>query len=123
MKLSLDKPDFACPIRAYAPGRVTVGEEVLTRSAVVLPERILRDWPPRSFEELEADHLLGLSGLGVEVLLLGTGERLRFPDHRTVAALTARGIGVEVMDTAAACRTFNILAGEGRRVAAALIIG
>lgn len=122
MKFSLDIPDFACPIRAYAPGRVTIGEETVTRSVVVLPDRLLPDWPPRRPEELTRERLLALAELEVEVLLIGTGERLRFPDPRALAELTARGVGVEVMDTPAACRTFNILATEGRRVAAALII-
>ncbi len=109
-------------IRAYAPGRVVVDDQVLERSLVVTAERLVSDWPPRSLEALEPDHLELLLELTPEVVLLGTGAAQRFPHPQLLAPLTAAGIGVEVMSTPAACRTYNILASDGRRVVAALIV-
>jgi len=101
---------------------VVIGESVYTRSLVVLADRVLDDWPPDRFERLAESHFAILAGLGVDTILLGTGLRLRFPDPALTAPLVACGIGLEVMDTAAACRTFNILSGDGRPVAAALVL-
>lgn len=123
MRFSMDVPDFACFVRGYAAGEVRLAGETLRRSAVLLPDRVaVRDWPPRRGEEITGEHLLALAGLDVEVLVVGTGERLRFPPREALAALAARGVGVEVMDTPAACRTFNILAAEDRLVVAALLL-
>jgi uncharacterized protein len=109
-------------IRSYAPGLVLVNDTRYLASLVVLPERILPDWPPQAFEALAVEHFDLLAGLELEVLLLGTGRRLRFPPPELLAPLTRAGIGCEVMDTGAACRTYNILMSEGRRVAAALLM-
>jgi uncharacterized protein len=87
---------------------------------VVTPERILRDWRPRSVEELEARDLEALVALGAEIVLIGTGAVQRFPAPEVLAPLRGRRIGVEVMDTAAACRTYNILVAEGRSAAAVI---
>lgn len=91
-------------------------------SLVVMPDRIADDWKVRNFESLARDNIEALAALNPELVLLGTGDVLRFPDPRLLANLTRAGIGAEVMDTRAACRTYNILAEEGRNVAAALII-
>jgi len=89
---------------------------------VVTGERLLRDWGPQRFEDLGQEHMAELMALEPEIILLGTGERARFPHARLLAMAAERRIGVEVMDIAAACRTFNILSAEGRKVAAALLM-
>jgi len=89
-------------------------------SLIVTPERLL-PWQPDSFDALAEAHFSPFLELGLEVLLLGTGPRQRFPHPRLLRALTERRLGVEVMDLQAACRTYNILMGEERRVAAALL--
>lgn len=122
MKLSLDDNSARYTIRAYGPGHVVINEETIRASVVVLPERLLRDWPPATFEELTAEHIERLLALEPEIILLGTGGRMHFPHPRTLAAAAAQGVGLEVMDTAAACRTYNILAAESRNVAAALLM-
>jgi uncharacterized protein len=122
MRLSPETSTAGPVIRAYAPGRITVNEEVVTTSVVLTRERILHDWPPAGFEDLSAPLIDALADLEPEVVLLGTGATLRFPDARVLAGLYHRGIGFEVMGTAAACRTFNLLSGEGRRVVAALLM-
>lgn len=91
---------------------------------IVLPERVIEDWTRSNAATLGEAEIAALRGLGVTIVLLGTGRRQIFPpteQRRALAALTAEGIGVEIMDTAAACRTYNILVGEGRTVAAALL--
>jgi uncharacterized protein len=86
----------------------------------VLPDRIL-DWSVESFDKLRAEDFALFESLGVDIVLLGTGRRQRFPHPRLTAALAKGGIGVEVMDLQAACRTYNILVAEERKVAAALL--
>src|SRR4051812_29052806 len=89
-------------------------------SVVVLPEKIL-PWPAETFDTLSAENFEFLKNLGADIVLLGTGARQRFPHPRLTATLTSAGIGVEVMDLKAACRTYNILVAEERKVAAALM--
>lgn len=109
-------------IQAYASGQVTVNHETLRHSLIVSPDRLIRDWPPQAFEDLSAAHLALALALEPEILILGTGAQLHFPHPRLTGEIQRRGIGVEVMDTPAACRTYNILLGEQRRVAAALLM-
>ena len=110
-------------ITAFARGQVTVNGEAITSSVVITPQHILHDWLPASFEDMEAAHLARFAQLDPEIILLGTGDTLRFPPAAWTAGYLAEGIGVEIMDTAAACRTYNVLLSEERRVVAGLLIG
>src|SRR5258708_4871385 len=92
------------------------------RSLVVLPGQLIENWGVADVDALAGDHISFLAGLNLEILLLGTGGELRFPSPRLLQPLALAGIGVEVMDTRAACRTYNVLLAEGRNVAAALIL-
>jgi uncharacterized protein len=123
LKLHLDPATAKNSITGYGEGYVMVNRRRFERSLVVLPERIIPDWPATSFEALAPEHLAALAGLDREIILLGTGARLRFPRPEIMQALIQSGVGVEVMDVQAACRTYNILLAEERRVAAALLIG
>jgi uncharacterized protein len=107
----------------YGEAYVKVNDARFEKSLVVLPERIIPDWPPASFDALTADHLALLVGLEREIILLGTGAQLRFPRPEVLRPLIQAGIGVEVMDVQAACRTYNILMAEERKIAAALLLG
>jgi uncharacterized protein len=109
-------------IRGYAPGQVTINDEVMVTSVIVTPDRIICDWLPHAYRDLEPRHLARLEELQPEIIVLGTGLRLRFPDAAFTAGFLSQGIGVEIMDTTAACRTYNILLSEGRRVVAALLM-
>jgi uncharacterized protein len=122
MQIQLETGDNLNLIRAHAPGQVTVNETVYRASVIVLPNRVIADWPPQQFADLAAPHLQVLGELESEVVLIGTGRRLQFPRAELLAPLIATGTGFEIMDTAAACRTYNILMGEGRKVAAALMM-
>ena len=123
MKLHLDPATAKNAITGYGEGYVIVNRQRFERSLVVLPERILLDWPPNRFDDLAPEHLAALAGLDREIILLGTGAQLRFPRPEIIQPLMRSGVGVEVMDVHAACRTYNILLAEDRRVAAALLIG
>jgi uncharacterized protein len=109
-------------VRSYSDGQVRIGERVLSASCLFNAHELIADWAPRNIEELTADHFVSAFAWQPEIILLGTGARQVFPARAIYAALLSRGIGFEVMDTGAACRTFNVLAGENRRVTAGLII-
>ena len=109
-------------VSAYAAGCVTVGAVVYAHSVVLAPGHDAKPWPPQRFSDLAAEHFEMLAALGPEIVLVGTGRRLLFPAAETLAPLTARRIGIEIMDTGAACRAYNFLLGEGRQVAAALLM-
>ncbi|NOZ10631.1 MAG: Xcc1710-like domain-containing protein [Gammaproteobacteria bacterium] len=121
MKINLDK-GHGNRIRHYAPGQITINDQVVTTSTVVLADRTYTDWAPASMADLKAAHLATIADMGPEILLLGTGASLCFPQPALMAVLMERGIGLEVMDTPAACRTFNILMEDRRNVAAALFM-
>jgi uncharacterized protein len=107
-------------VTGYGEGYVLINGERHSRSLIVVPERVIA-WEAASFEALVEAHFAGLAALEPEIVLLGTGPRLRFPHPRLTQPLTGARIGLEVMDVNAACRTYNILVSEDRRVAAALL--
>ena len=122
MRIQLETGGQANLIRNYEVGRIIVNQDSYTRSLVVLPGQLVADWPPQAFEELALAHLAALVTLRPELVILGTGRRQRFPRTELLAPLVEAGLGWEVMDTGAACRTYNILMGEGRKVLAALLL-
>ncbi len=107
----------------YGPGFVTVNGTRFATSVVVLPQRIVTDWAATTFEALEAAHFAALAMLDADIVLLGTGASIRFPRPEIARPLVEAQIGLEVMDVQAACRTYNILVAEERKVAAALLLG
>jgi uncharacterized protein len=124
MKLHADKPDVQT-ITAYGEGWIAVDGKRHQTSLMLSASGRLAPWDCSRFESLDATHfenLLALSPEPPELLVFGSGARLRFPNPALIACLIERRIGIETMDTAAACRTYNILAGEGRRVVAALLL-
>ncbi len=122
MKIAQDPAEGRNTFSGYGEGYVEVNRTRHLASLVVSAERIVTDWPAASIEALSADHLAAIIELKPEVVLLGTGADFRLPEPALLAPLYRAGIGVEVMDTPAACRTYNILQGEGRNVVAALIV-
>ncbi|HKU72092.1 MAG TPA: Mth938-like domain-containing protein [Burkholderiales bacterium] len=106
----------------YGTGYVSVNSVRHERSVVVTPQAVV-EWPVAGFEALTAADFSFIGELKPEVVVLGTGLAQRFPAKELARALAATGVGVEVMDTRAACRTYNILASEGRKVAAAVLVG
>ena len=122
MKFAQDDSPAGPIIHAYEPGRIQVGETSYRHSLIVSPERVLEDWRPQAPDQLGAEDFEPVLALNPEIIVLGTGASQRFPDPTTYAAIMNRGVGLEIMDTGAACRTYNILMSESRRVVAALIM-
>lgn len=122
MRFSLDLDANKYFIKAYGPGWINVNEREIHQSVIVTPECLVTDWPPQAFADLDESHFDWIAQMEPEIVLLGTGSRQQFPPSRLLRTLVARGIGVEVMDTTAACRTYNVVMLEGRRVAAALLM-
>jgi len=122
MHLTLERPEHINLIRGYSDSTVTVNEHQYQEGLVIMPQHLLHPWGPQVIHDLESYHLDQLLELGPEMILLGTGPKQQFPDPRLTYPLMAQGIGVEVMDTQAACRTYNIVVAEGRNVAAALLL-
>ena len=122
MKLLASAPSRRNAFTGYGEGFVQVNGQRRESSVLVTPDALL-DWAPASFAELAEAHFARIVELRPEVVLLGTGARLRFPPAALTAPLARAGIGLEVMDVQAACRTYNILAAEDRHVAAALLFG
>lgn len=106
---------------AYGDGYVAVNHEKHEQNLILLPESIIPAWSTASLATLSDADMQKLLDLGVEIVLLGTGKRLRFPPSALLRPFAPAGIGIEIMDLQAACRTYNILAAEGRKVAAALL--
>lgn len=121
MKLHLSRSQDTYQITGHGPGHLLVGGVRHETSLIVLPDEVVTGWAA-SFAALCLQDFDALLIRAPEIVLLGTGERLRFPPPALYSGLIKARIGVEVMDTPAACRTYNILAAEGRRVAAALIL-
>ena len=121
MKLHSDTRSGLNFITACDGSYVQVNETRHAAPLIVLPQQVLDTWQPASFDALTAEHFSALAELGVEIILFGTGATQRFPHPRLTRALMEKRIGLEVMDTGAACRTYNILVSEGRSVAAALL--
>jgi uncharacterized protein len=120
LKLQPDQSDVQT-ISGYGPGWVGVGAEKITHSVVIASGGQRLPWAAR-FEDLGPADFEALAQLRVEVVIFGSGARIRFPRPAWIVPLAQRRIGIETMDTAAACRTYNILAQEGRDVAVALLL-
>lgn len=147
MQINLDYNTEAYTIRSYTPTQIVVSipgrmvnmDEnneryqdlfaerkiptiVCTTSVIITPDTLIENWAPTSVADLSAEHFATLADFQPEVILLGTGNRIQFPSPAITLPLLKQRIGVEVMDTAAACRTYNFLTADGRRVVAALMI-
>ena len=122
MKLHSSNTQQYQTVTGYFPGGVEINAQPFDYSLLVLPEKAPQPWPVARFTDLNAEHFEQLLAEAPDVVILGTGERQRFVHPRLSAPLTSKQIGVECMDTNAACRTYNILMGEGRKALLALII-
>ncbi|MFV8833751.1 Mth938-like domain-containing protein [Aquisalimonas sp.] len=122
MKLTLENTGEANRIRSYDVGTITVNETEVTSTLLLTPEQLHDGWGPADVGELGNDHMDAITAMAPELLLIGTGRRQQFPDRRLMARTIQAGLGIEVMTTEAACRTYNVLAAEGRQVAAVLFM-
>jgi uncharacterized protein len=109
-------------IRRYGADFITIGEEDIRASCLVTAATLSRDWAPRTVEELRVEHLSPLFDLEPQIVVLATGAQQKFPRAALRAEFAMRKIGLEVMEIGAACRTYNVLVGEERRVLAAILL-
>jgi uncharacterized protein len=122
MKFTLEGNSNINVIRSYSADEIRIGEHSIRSSCVVTADKLLASWPVATIEELQIGHLEPIFELRPELVLFGTGPRQRFVPAPLRGAFAAKGIGTESMDLGAACRTFNILVNEERRVAAVLFL-
>jgi len=122
MGLELDENPAMYQIRAYRPGSIQVNETIYSHSIIVSPQKIIENWRPQHISTLTRADFDIISEFSPAILLVGTGSKLEFPALEVYGDLINEGIGIEVMDTSAACRTYNALTAENRNVVAALII-
>ena len=122
MKIEREQAEGRNMFTGYGEGYVEVNRTRYSSSLVVGAGNLVADWPLESINALAADHLAAILEMKPEIVLLGTGAAFSFPDPAKLAPLRNAGVGVEVMDTNAACRTYNILLAEGRNVVADLVI-
>ncbi len=122
MKFHLARAEGRNAFTGYGDDYVEISGARFAQSVIVLADRII-DWPIARFEDLTETQFAEMAKLEVDVIVLGTGSRLCFPHPSKTAPLSRAGIGLEVMDTRAACRTYNVLLAEDRRVGAALLMG
>ncbi|UCB55516.1 MAG: Mth938-like domain-containing protein [Thiotrichales bacterium] len=122
MKFSEEKIDEGYHVTGYEQGVIIVNGVPKTSSVIISFERLIEDWAPAHIDQLCAQHMNPLLELQPELVLIGTGDTLKFPAIEHYACLIQQNVGVEIMDSAAACRTYNILLNEGRKVAAGIIL-
>jgi len=122
MYLSRELPDYTYALRSADGRQARVNDRTLTRSFILSPDQLVEDWAVTGIGQLGVDDLAPALEQNPAVFILGTGERQVFPPAAVMAACLTRGIGIEVMNNASAARTFNVLAGENRRVVAAFIL-
>ena len=123
LKFHLTQPEGLNLFTGYGDDYVVINGERYTQSSLLItPDAILTDWQVADFHTLTAEHFATIAALRPEIALLGTGAHLQFPHPRLSIALSQVGIGLEVMDTKAACRTYNILVAEGRRVIVGILL-
>lgn len=122
MDLSLERAEGYLFVRRVGERSITVVDRDISGSFLLAPDRVVEDWPVADVAALDEDAVEAIDALEPEVVLLGTGARQRFPAASFLAGFLRKGIGIEVMDNAAAARTYGLLASEGRRVVAAFIL-
>jgi len=122
MQLMLDSAPAGNLIRGYSAAEIRIGEQSVRRSCIVCLRQLILDWEPLEFAQLRAEHLSALLALEPELVVLGSGMVQRFAPPEVPALLARHGVGLETMQLGAACRTYNVLVQEGRRVAAGLFL-
>ena len=122
MKFTQHTPGGLNLIRRYGDDFIAIGDEELCASCIVGANTLIRDWPPRDVATLALEHLAPLFEFKPEVVVLSTGPRQRFPSAALRAEFSSRKIGIEVMEIGAACRTYNVLVSEERKVLAAILL-
>lgn len=122
MKLTDHKVAGAHLVHSYAPGELRIGASVLRRSCILSAARLVSEWRPQTLAQVTLADLDPVFELKPQIVVIGSGPRQRFAQPALLGAILSRGIGCEVMETGAACRTYNVLVSEDRAVVAALLL-
>ena len=122
MKFAESDPNEGYFVTLYNEDTIQVNGKDFNHSLIISSQQLKSDWAPRSIEDLSTEHFSNIIEMDPELVIIGTGNTLVFPPIETYAELIRLGVGVEIMDTGAACRTYNILSGEGRHVVCGLIL-
>jgi uncharacterized protein len=122
MKFTLEPAGQTYLVRSYSAHELHIGAERVSQACIVTPERLIREFGAHSYRELSSAHLEPLFALAPELVIVGSGPEQQLPTRELRVQFAQRGIGLEVMQLGAACRTYNVLAQEGRRVAAVLFL-
>ena len=122
MELQLENDPLGYRVSSFVDNTVVIGEVGYTTSLIVTPKKVVRDWRPQHSGQLAIDDFGTILALEPELILVGTGNTLIFPDSVILRGVIRAGIGIDFMDSRAACRTYNVLAAEGRHVAVGIII-
>ncbi len=122
MKFTLDNPSADYVFGNYGDGKLKVNQSDYDASLIIFPDQLHADWPVNSVDDLEVQHFEEIITRSPDIVLLGTGQQQQFPSVDLRRSLVQAQLNLEIMDTAAACRTYNLLVAEGRDVAAAVII-
>ncbi|CAM4381935.1 MAG: hypothetical protein LEGION0398_MBIBDBAK_01093 [Legionellaceae bacterium] len=122
MQLSLNTNNGQYYIKAFAPGEIIINEKTYKKSIIISPIKIIDDWLPQSLDEIKLSDLGIIETLKPDIVLLGTQKKTYFSRQDIIAFFYAKNIGIEIMNTNVACRTFNVLASEGRNIVAGLML-
>jgi len=122
MKLTLDDDQTGYIIRGYDDSIIRTNSGQYSKSLIISTNKLIENWEPNSIAELEVNHFKPALDLNPEIILIGTGSNLKFPNNEVLADIYRVNCGVEIMNTPAACRTYNLLSSENRKVVACLII-
>lgn len=122
MRFTLETNTETNLVRGYGPGEISVKDQIIRQSLILTADQIVLDWTRQTVESITRQDMERVLELRPEIIVLGTGDSLVFPSQKIMALVLGQGIGLEVMNTPAACRTYNILIHEGRQVAAALLL-
>jgi uncharacterized protein len=120
--LNLDENQAHYQIRAFQPGMIQINEQTFTHSVIIAPDQLIEPWPPQTTADLSVEAFATILALKPNILLIGTGSTHQLVPLGVYGHLLNAGIGVEIMSTSAACRTYNALSAENRNVVAALIV-
>ncbi|MAZ77934.1 MAG: hypothetical protein CMF39_04590 [Legionellaceae bacterium] len=122
MELTLDNNRASWMITSVKPGEIKVNDETITKSVLISPRQLIANWSVQSFADITLDHLQPIAALAPDIVILGSGHEPHLLPAKLMSFFLEQGIGIECMNTPAACRTFNVLMSEGRNAVAGLII-
>ncbi len=122
MQFNLDSNVGKYQINSFQPGQVVINKQTYINSIIIAPEKIITNWQPQNYAEISEYDLKSILDLSPQIVIIGTGEQQHFLEQELLLPFLKQGIGIEIMNTDAACRTYNVLMSEGRNIVAGLLL-